>query len=793
MANPIEIVLERMQPSLSGEGCQHTEKNPHSHIVHERLPGICADPVHLHSFAKEFSLTSFIRMRKCIGCQNRFVTHSSGPAQPSSKSIRNLLDYASGKDGELLRCVACGIHAHRSCAFSKQRILDTCKIHQLAFERRMQYHTTTYASDRLCTHEPNTDCDVTSDFTDLTDELKEDDPSRIIPDESMKANIPTKLNEIKDDNTSNITWSHDGPPAHWAHTTPASLWGIKCKPRFMPEIRLSEMEIGKDGACANGDHSIILGGEANAIVNEELPLGQSFMNASKVLQDTLFRYFSRSQLEMDKDASIAHGVVCNDTPEDDHGGLVKEGDNQQEYTPNGLSHASIHIGSTPSDSEIPFNLLSPTKPLKTMEKSTSFLENTLKGVRIDALAKRGVQLASAAGNFAGGLAGLFLAGPTGMYVGSRIGTVACVASVVGIILEGPIGVGILVVGVAGTLLSVKNAKADEKRLLTLGSDEGKLLMVRSNIVIDPIWEEILASARKSTPSIVKLPGLTTNAEKRRRLRDFNIISSDESELTFSNKVFLLVSSSLNDKKSHAGHIYRYLMREYRKRALKHMQDRTRIPLLNQENTDDILRATRQDTHAVIKYVTMVLLEARPGLDSSPRTAEMTASTVESLVFGEVYDLVLREILDETRDIDNNLMLKISDFQVCAKTDFNDYVSERALYSLRLLPDAHSVGEKLNHIVRFLEEISHRFSIDQNCHRAICADNLLEMVCQHLIVAKVPNLNAEICFLQEFAHDDQLLRGKEGYALVTLQASLHFMNICPNFDTLFVGLGHVHVS
>jgi hypothetical protein len=64
-----------------------------------------------------------------------------------------------------------------------------------------------------------------------------------------------------------------------------------------------------------------------------------------------------------------------------------------------------------------------------------------------------------------------------------------------------------------------------------------------------------------------------------------------------------------------------------------------------------------------------------------------------------------------------------------------------------------------------------------------------MVCQHLIVAKVPNLNAEISFLQEFAHDDQLLRGKEGYALVTLQASLHFMNVCPNFDTLFEGVAH----
>ena len=60
------------------------------------------------------------------------------------------------------------------------------------------------------------------------------------------------------------------------------------------------------------------------------------------------------------------------------------------------------------------------------------------------------------------------------------------------------------------------------------------------------------------------------------------------------------------------------------------------------------------------------------------------------------------------------------------------------------------------------------------------DSLLEMVCQHIIAAKVPSLNAEIVFLEEFARDEQLLRGKEGYALVTLQASLHFLNTSTNF-------------
>eukprot|EP00978_Attheya_sp_CCMP212_P033169 scaffold132642_cov42-Attheya_sp.AAC.1 len=56
-----------------------------------------------------------------------------------------------------------------------------------------------------------------------------------------------------------------------------------------------------------------------------------------------------------------------------------------------------------------------------------------------------------------------------------------------------------------------------------------------------------------------------------------------------------------------------------------------------------------------------------------------------------------------------------------------------------------------------------------------------MVCQHIIAAKVPNINAEIAFLEEFARDVQLLRGKEGYALVTMQASLHFLNASSDFQ------------
>ena len=56
-----------------------------------------------------------------------------------------------------------------------------------------------------------------------------------------------------------------------------------------------------------------------------------------------------------------------------------------------------------------------------------------------------------------------------------------------------------------------------------------------------------------------------------------------------------------------------------------------------------------------------------------------------------------------------------------------------------------------------------------------------MVCQHLIlIENQGSCNAQVAFLEEFARDEQLLRGREGYALVTLQASLHFLNMSADF-------------
>jgi hypothetical protein len=46
---------------------------------------------------------------------------------------------------------------------------------------------------------------------------------------------------------------------------------------------------------------------------------------------------------------------------------------------------------------------------------------------------------------------------------------------------------------------------------------------------------------------------------------------------------------------------------------------------------------------------------------------------------------------------------------------------------------------------------------------------------------------------EFARDEQLLRGREGYALVTLQAALHYLNSSNDFGVDIFGQGSVELE
>jgi len=342
-----------------------------------------------------------------------------------------------------------------------------------------------------------------------------------------------------------------------------------------------------------------------------------------------------------------------------------------------------------------------------------------------------------------------------------------------VLAEGAMGaaaVGVVAAGLAtGTVAGHQINERIEERVLTMGEEGAsqKVLLVRPNIQLDPVWNQIMQEARRSAPP-----------RNRRSIRsmqsDSDITMTEEDEIGTSDKVLLLVSRMLNDKTSLAGHMYRYLIETFRDRARK------RETLCT--NNDSIAavspRARRDDAHAVIKHVTACLLEERPELGSSSGLTEVAANAVEGLVFGQLYDAVYEEILLETQELDAGLWRKITVFEAeygSEKESMAGLIAEPALTALSMLPEAHSAADKLHFGVKFLDHVSEHFA--NMTDRSVCADSLLKMVCQHMVFAENQGgLNSQIGFLEEFARDQQLLRGREGYALVTMQASLHFLNV-----------------
>jgi hypothetical protein len=463
-----------------------------------------------------------------------------------------------------------------------------------------------------------------------------------------------------------------------------------------------------------------------------------------------------------------------------------------------------------------------TTPARTIDRTTSVdsktpLEAEVEGLLDETLSNDAVKraatrrrfgLATVAGGIAGGMAGLVFAGPVGGVIGAKCGQTA---GILGLLLEGSVSIGVLASGIAAGKYTGQQLqdKLEERRVLALGhGTHRRVLLVRPTVQIDPAWSHIYAEARRTHDdkytglSISNiLPNGEKQAKRERYEREFDIVKTGEDEIPTADKVLLLVSRILNDKASLPGHVHRHLLTVFRERC----EERGPLTRMARNNTAavedeedevakdqapvfmlDPYRGRRQDAHAVIKYVTASLLEVRPGFAASSSITELTASAVESLVFGEVYDLVILEIEAEYEERDDELLSKIAEFDRHQPKslgqegeDCREFISELAIEAMHQLPQAHSAVDKLRYCVTFLECISDHFSSYSS--KPMGADSLLKMACQHILVAKVFGMNGQIAFIEEFARDEQLLRGREGYALVTLQASLHFLNRSQDFE------------
>lgn len=446
--------------------------------------------------------------------------------------------------------------------------------------------------------------------------------------------------------------------------------------------------------------------------------------------------------------------------------------------------------------------------------------------------RKRIGLATVAGTIIGGVVGVGLAGPVGGVIGVKCGQTA---GMLGLLLEGSVTASVLASGIGvGIAAGQHIQEKHETRILALGEGTKKraLLMVRPTIQApEPIWDELYQQARRtytgSGNGIVNMliPNESRAAKRERYEREVDIVETGEDELDIADKVLLLASRILSNKDSLPGHVYRKLIEAFRyrsrelnlgdlqlqKQKQQIVNDSSTIGSTSSENNifspgitkeddqgeDERISRThqrRRDAHAVIKYVTTSLLLTRPGFGYSYSLTEKTATAVESLVFGEIYDLVMEEIETEYQNKDDLLLNKIAGFErkqgqredsIETYDDscfgYKSCVSEVALEALHCLPQAHSAVDKLRYCVVFLEQISEKFS-KSAVKSVMGADSLLKMVCQHILLAKLIGINSQIAFLEEFARDEQLLRGREGYALVTLQASLHFLNASQDFET-----------
>jgi Vacuolar sorting protein 9 (VPS9) domain len=741
---------------------------------------LCFHPVHLHSFAPVSLLLSG-SIRICAGCSNRLPT---------------ILGYGNDSSLHVVRCAACGVYAHRQCATSGIQLWkEPCQVNAKSVKSHNLNHKNSDDFNAQQSSEPNS---VNPDASAKSEKC------------SFKISEQVKSDDEKSEETS-MVWTVDGPPNHWANQTERTkLPSYSELSVAIDTSTIRDRDCDDEGGDISANNTPLVEDNPCSKTKESIQISQSsFISVAMVIQENLknhFRSVKNTRVgEPDLDEEVLPLMEQKvDLEKDQSISLSNYYDSKSNVSQSeAVSESCESLSKEECNAlvkEIPPDPLPPQKS-PVVKMATSAYEVVKTSSRL----QKKLGLASVVGGIAGGVAGLVMAGPAGAAFGIKIGQTAGVLSVV---IEGSVTVGVLVAGVAAGSYTAKHIQqhADDERVLYIGGEfsNRKILLVRPHVWIDPAWEQICDRAKRDAPvfqgtGVLRM--LTASpaekaeiAKKKRYERDVDIVHTDEFELPTEEKVLLLVSRILNNKLSLPGHMYRALIEEYqirsRERTLETIsrkgEDLEKIVQLGESKDDKILdsseiRFRRLDAHAVIKHITATLLEVRPGLSYSPTITEMTATAVEALVFGEIYDSVFEEILEETSPVDVSLMERISCFLNERRDELLNLhdVSQEALLALAAIPEAHTPVDKLRYCVLFLDRLSEHFSAPNK--RAVCADLLLKQVCLHLAVANVPYMNAEITFLEEFARDEQLLRGREGYALVTLQASMHFLNSSDNFE------------
>ncbi len=821
--------------------------------------GLCRDPRHNHSFRSMPYL--MVPLYTCGGCGNRLKPYVLG---------------GSASPHAAVQCVACGVYAHRTCAFSKYIEWETkCSV----VEDEKQ---TTKNTGDISEHATDPD-DEDSIETFITNFRNTRGTAQSIKNTSTP--LPTPKNDsgyVSFDSIFRGGTSPETRESPGRTNFPSISAAASMDDALIDHTTHNDGQYTKANFPFLSSASLLPSHKSSNSEKDPIPAIQRCQTWTGVVESSSPSILEKKEDVLDEE-TLSQQV--DDAPKNDHNGDTDperdssstEGLNSKpaplHYATNGFQvfaqalqeniidnfsrlipkDNSIKDAGDPEESDLPTSdeddssSVAKTQSVK-HEKSTdeeqegeekddeqarSLLEISKPQVE-SGMDRKKIGLATVAGTIVGGVVGVGLAGPVGGVIGVKCGQTA---GMLGLLLEGSVTASVVASGIGVGMAAGQHIQEEhETRVLALGegTKQRALLMVRPTIQApEPIWDQLYQQAKRShsdkNGGIVNMliPKESRTAKRERYEREVDIVDTGEDELAIADKVLLLVSRILSNKESLPGHVYRKLIEAFRSRcdelnledlslheAKKQKVDDGTVDNSSSprdsgsdidasEDEKDVERSSetyqrRRDAHAVIKYVTTSLLLTRPGFGHSPSITEKTATAVESLVFGEIYDLVMDEIEMEHHAKDDLLLDKIADFErkqnqkANSTNDFDDpsfsyksCISEAALEALHCMPQAHSAVDKLRYGVVFLEQISEHFSKSE-VKSAMGADSLLKMVCQHVLVAKVMGINSQIAFLEEFARDEQLLRGKEGYALVTLQASLHFLNASEDFESDIFG-------
>ena len=857
---------------MSGEGSKSRDCGQGG-SVEAGGEGICADPIHGHSFQPSV-FVPFSSVRSCGMCGGRlsglFRIGNAAAPRGDSAEAGEVAEGAGAAGGRLVKCAACGIYAHRHCAF--RSYARHCAA--------LQTDPTGIGNVQVCPANGPFIATLERGEEDgvfVTEDLEEDAEKQdernglTLTPVKVRAVLATFLKEEEEEESINPDLQVEAPS--FLARLGSGLEGTWLSPRpFASNEKIildadggedavepladandqitskpsttsadvvdneNDTPVAAEGAASTEAEAGVDGAEVSNPEKEPIvPFGQPFASVARAIQENVLPFFLGGPQQLDdsiegKDSADHYddkGGSNDNSVQENHGNNLDK--DAIAAVASNLAGVSFHeeeedLNPSPPQEDVAGILteIDPKPPPDPSAPPPSTLRVAYDVVQTTRRTRSNMAIASVAGTIAGGVAGLALAGPAGAFI---LGKAFQTAGALTVLLDGTMSVGVMVAGAAAAKFAVEQAQDGSRMLALGGGKEGSraVMLVRPNIVVDECWGEYCDEAKRSHPTIfvngkrgITGAGFLANhqakiadmAKQRRNEVDTDIVESNEHEIATIDKVFLIVSRSLNDRLSLPGHVHSKLIQNYKERSddRKTKADELDVDGTSRlENMEEVgiesqpSREGRRDAHGVIKHVTATLLEVRPGLGSTPRLTELTATAVERLVFGELYEDVYEEIAEGSASIDEALMKKMYEFEMehraTRESDSDeqkgvkrggypisqDDISIGALEALLSLPEARTPADKLDLCVRFLEEMSRHFDNARNRSKAMSADYLLKMVCEHIIVSKVPRLNAELAFLEEFARDEQLLRGKEGYSLVTLQASLHFLNASKDFN------------